>query len=240
MYEHLMNETNADLREIEKFEELAQRWWDPDGELRTLHAINPLRLDYIDERAGIAGKQIVDVGCGGGLLAESLAERGGRVTGIDLAETPINVARAHLGETGRHVDYRRVGTEAFAEEAAERFDIVACMELLEHVPDPAREIAAVARLARPGGSVFLSTVNRTPRAFALAVVGAEYILGMLPRGTHDYSRFFRPAELDRVCRRHGLIPRALTGITYNPLTRRFHTSRDVSVNYLAWYQRGPA
>lgn len=223
---------NADPAEVAKFDAAAARWWDPEGNFKTLHDINPLRLDFIDRRAGLDGSTVVDVGCGGGILAESMAGRGARVTGIDLAESALAVARIHLLETGREVEYRAISVEAFADEAPASADCVTCMELLEHVPDPASVVAACARLVRPGGHVFLSTINRNPKAYLHAILGAEYLLRMLPTGTHDYARFIRPSELGHWLRDAGLELRELSGMTYNPLTRHYALARDVSVNYL--------
>jgi len=229
---------NVDPGEIAKFEALASRWWDPDSEFKPLHDINPLRLDFIDARAGLAGKRVVDVGCGGGLLAEAMAHRGARVTGIDLGEAPLAVARLHAEESGVEVDYRHVSVEALAEEAPGRFDVVTCLEMLEHVPDPASVVRACAALAKPGGQVFFSTLNRNPKAYALAILGAEYLLRMLPRGTHDYAKFIRPAELAAWCREAGLEVREQNGLVYHPVTRRYRLSeRDVSVNYLMHCRR---
>jgi len=228
-----MPDLNADPAELKKFESIASRWWDPTSEFRPLHEINPLRLDYVDQRASLAGKRVLDVGCGGGILAEGMASRGAQVTGIDLGEANIEVARLHLLESGLDVDYRCVAVEALAAEQPGSFDVVTCMELLEHVPDPAATIAACARLVRPGGHVFLSTVNRTPAAYLLGVVGAEYVLGLLPRGTHDYARFIRPAELTRWLRAAGLDPVALAGVRYNPFTHHASLGGGLDVNYLA-------
>jgi 2-polyprenyl-6-hydroxyphenyl methylase/3-demethylubiquinone-9 3-methyltransferase len=226
-------DANVDPREIGKFEELAARWWDPESELKTLHAINPLRLDYVDRSAGLAGKRVLDVGCGGGLLAEAMATRGAEVTGIDLGELPLRVAELHTLESGVAVKYRRISAEALAAEQPASFDAVTCMELLEHVPNPASVVAACGRLVRPGGRVFFSTLNRNPKAYLFAIVGAEYLLGMLPKGTHDFARFIRPSELDRWVRAGGLRSIDMTGITYNPLTQEYHLDRDdLDVNYL--------
>ncbi|MGE0372338.1 MAG: bifunctional 2-polyprenyl-6-hydroxyphenol methylase/3-demethylubiquinol 3-O-methyltransferase UbiG [Gammaproteobacteria bacterium] len=223
---------NADAVEIAKFDAMASRWWDPGGPFKTLHDINPLRLGFIDARARLAGKDVIDVGCGGGLLAEAMAERGARVSGIDLAESSLAVARLHLLETGRQVDYRRISAEELAAGSPATAHVVTCMELLEHVPDPDTLVAACARLARPGGSVFFSTLNRTPKAYLFAIVGAEYLLRMLPQGTHDYARFIRPSELGHWLRAAGLEVRELVGLGYNPLTRRYSLGRDVDVNYM--------
>ncbi|MFG6137034.1 bifunctional 2-polyprenyl-6-hydroxyphenol methylase/3-demethylubiquinol 3-O-methyltransferase UbiG [Halomonas sp. B23F22_10] len=229
---------NVDAAEIAKFEALAHRWWDTDGEFKPLHEINPLRLDFIDARAGLAGHRVLDVGCGGGILAEAMAHRGAEVTGIDLGEAPLAVARLHAEETGASVDYRQVSVEAMAEAHAGEFDVVTCLEMLEHVPDPASVIRACARLVKPGGQVFFSTINRNPKAYALAVVGAEYLLRMLPRGTHDYAKFIRPSELAGWCREAGLAVCEQSGLTYQPLTRRYRLSAtDVSVNYLMHCRR---
>jgi 2-polyprenyl-6-hydroxyphenyl methylase/3-demethylubiquinone-9 3-methyltransferase len=225
---------NVDRGEIAKFESLAHRWWDAAGEFRTLHDINPARLAYIVERCTPAGRRAVDVGCGGGLLAEALARAGAEVVGIDMGEAPLAVARLHAAETGTSVDYRHTTAEALAAAEAGRFDVVTCLEMLEHVPDPASVVEACARLARPGGHVFFSTINRNPKAWALAVVGAEYVLGLLPRGTHDYAKFITPAELARAVRGAGLDVVEIAGMTYNPFTRRVALGAgvDVDVNYL--------
>ncbi len=224
---------NVDPVEIAKFEQLASRWWDPGSEFKPLHDINPLRLDYIDSRAGLAGKRVLDVGCGGGILAESMALRGAQVTGIDLGEAPLAVARLHLLESGAQVDYRHISAEQLATEQAAGFDVVTCMEMLEHVPDPAASIAACAQLVKPGGTVFFSTINRNPKAYLLAILGAEYLLRLLPRGTHDYRKFIRPSELESWARAAGLTLRDLTGMDYNPLTRQYSLGSNLAVNYLA-------
>jgi 2-polyprenyl-6-hydroxyphenyl methylase/3-demethylubiquinone-9 3-methyltransferase len=223
---------NVDAAEIAKFEALASRWWDPEGEFRPLHQINPLRLAHIDSRAALAGKRVVDVGCGGGILAESMAELGALVTGIDMGLAPLEVARLHLLESGLDVDYRHTTAERLAEEEAGSWDVVTCMEMLEHVPDPAGTAAACARLTRPGGHVFFATINRNPKSYLFAVLGAEYLLRMLPKGTHDYAKFIRPSELGEWARRAGLEAREVTGMVYNPLTRRFSLGTDVDVNYI--------
>ncbi|SDO06264.1 3-demethylubiquinone-9 3-methyltransferase [Halomonas shengliensis] len=229
---------NVDPGEIAKFEALAGRWWDREGEFKPLHDINPLRLDFIDARAGLAERRVLDVGCGGGILAEGMAHRGAEVTGIDLGEAPLGVARLHAEESGLAIDYRRVSVEALAEQAPGSFDVVTCLEMLEHVPDPASVVRACASLVKPGGQVFFSTLNRNPKALALGVVAAEYLLRLVPRGTHDYKRFIRPAELAGWCRQAGLAVREQSGLVYNPLTRRYrlHPS-DVSVNYLMHCRR---
>ena len=224
---------NVDPSEIAKFSALAHRWWDPTSEFRPLHEINPLRLGHIERLAGgFAGKRVVDVGCGGGILAEAMAARGAEVTGIDLGEKPLKVAALHALESGAKVAYRLVSAEALAEEEPAAFDVVTCMEMLEHVPDPASTVAACARLAKPGGWVFFSTINRNPKSFLFAIVGAEYVLGLLPKGTHEYARFIRPSELAHWCRDAGLDLVEMRGMEYNPLTRRYGFSGDTGVNYL--------
>lgn len=231
-------ENNVDPRELEKFNSIASRWWDPEGEFKPLHQINPLRLDYIERCAGgLNGRRVLDVGCGGGLLAEGMAQRGAEVVGIDLAERGLQVARLHALETGATVSYQAVTAESLAGERPDEFDLVTCLEMLEHVPEPAAVIRACARLVRPGGSVVFSTLSRNPKAYLLAVLGAEYVLRLLPKGTHDYRQFIRPSELDRWARAQGLALRDLTGLNYNPLTRRHRLTGDVSVNYLAHYLR---
>ena len=223
---------NADPVELQKFGDLAHRWWDPESEFRPLHEINPLRLDWIDSIATLSGKTVLDVGCGGGILSEGMATRGATVTGIDLGEKALNVARLHLHESGLVVDYRLVSAEAMAEAHPGEFDVVTCLEMLEHVPDPQSIVAACAHLVKPGGDVFFSTLNRNPKAYLLVIIGAEYLLRLLPRGTHDYARFIKPSELARQCRQAGLEFRSLTGMTYNPLTKHYALSRDTDVNYL--------
>ncbi len=234
-----MSTINADPAELQKFSELAHRWWDPASEFKPLHEINPLRLDWIERRAGLAGKKVVDVGCGGGLLSEGMASRGAEVTGIDLSEKALGVARLHLYESGQKVDYRLTSAEDFAAAHEGTFDIVTCLEMLEHVPDPASTIAACARLVRPGGDVFFSTLNRNLKAYVLAIIGAEYVLNMLPRGTHDYAKFIRPSELVRHCRNSGLDTVELTGLHYNPLSRVYSLGGNTDVNYLI-HTRRPA
>jgi 2-polyprenyl-6-hydroxyphenyl methylase/3-demethylubiquinone-9 3-methyltransferase len=223
---------NADPAELEKFSSLAHRWWDPQGEFRPLHEINPLRLEWIDRHAQLAGKAVIDVGCGGGILAEAMAQRGARVTGIDLSEKGLKVAELHLLESKLDVTYRKAMAEEFAAENPGAFDVVTCMELLEHVPQPESMVAACARLVRPGGLVFFSTINRNPKSYLFAVIGAEYVLNLLPKGTHDYMRFIKPSELSRWSRGAGLRPEELVGMTYNPLTRRYRLGSDCDVNYL--------
>ena len=223
---------NADPAELEKFSNLAHRWWDPEGEFRPLHDINPLRLDWIAGHAALEGASVLDVGCGGGILAEAMARRGARVTGIDLSEKALRVAQLHLHESRLSIEYLSVSVEDHAATHAGEFDVVTCMELLEHVPDPASMVAACARLVRPGGQVFFSTINRNPKSYLFAVVGAEYVLRLLPKGTHDYMRFIKPSELARWCRAAGLRPDELIGMTYNPITRRYRLGSDCDVNYL--------
>jgi 2-polyprenyl-6-hydroxyphenyl methylase/3-demethylubiquinone-9 3-methyltransferase len=228
-----MNSANYDPAELAKFSALAHRWWDPTSEFRPLHEINPLRLGHIERQVGgLTGKRVLDVGCGGGILAEAMAARGAQVTGIDLAERALKVAMLHRLEVGSAVDYRLVSAEDLAAEAPGSFDVITCMEMLEHVPQPASVVAACARMARPGGWVVFSTINRNPKSFLFAIVGAEYVLRLLPRGTHEYARFIRPSELTRDCRAAGLTVSDVTGMTYNPVTRRYALGRDVDVNYL--------
>ena len=229
-----MTHHNVDPTEISKFEELAARWWDPHSEFRPLHEINPLRLGYIEEQAGgLEGKKVLDVGCGGGILAESMAARGAEVTGIDMGESNLEVAKLHLLESGLEVDYRKLPAEKLAEEQPGHFDVVTCMEMLEHVPDPGSVIRACATLAKPGAQVFFSTINRNTKSYLFAIIGAEYLLHLLPKGTHDYSRFIRPSELDRWICKAGLETRDITGMTYNPFTRIYALDpEDVDVNYL--------
>jgi 2-polyprenyl-6-hydroxyphenyl methylase/3-demethylubiquinone-9 3-methyltransferase len=223
---------NVDHTELEKFSALAHRWWDPNSEFKPLHDINPLRLDLIDREAALAGKRVVDVGCGGGILAEAMAARGADVVGIDLAEKGLKVAQLHLLESGCRVDYRHMDAEALAAAEPGSFDVVTCMEMLEHVPDPASTVAACARLTRPGGPLFFSTINRNPKSYLFAIIGAEYVLKLLPRGTHEYEKFIRPSELSGYCRDAGLEPGTITGMTYNPLTRVYALGRDASVNFI--------
>src|SRR5688572_26660853 len=223
---------NADPAELEKFGELAHRWWDPQGEFRPLHEINPLRLAWIEGLAPLAGKTVLDVGCGGGILAEAMARLGARVTGIDLAEKPLKVAQLHLAESGVAVDYQLTSAEVLAAARPAQFDVVTCMELLEHVPEPSSTVAACAKLAKPGGRVFFSTINRNPKAYLFAVLGAEYLLKLLPMGTHDYARFIKPSELAQAARAAGLRELEFKGMSYNPLARTYSLGEDCSVNYL--------
>ncbi|WP_148254010.1 bifunctional 2-polyprenyl-6-hydroxyphenol methylase/3-demethylubiquinol 3-O-methyltransferase UbiG [Aidingimonas lacisalsi] len=224
---------NVDDVEIAKFEALASHWWDSQGEFKPLHDINPLRLDFIDSRADLAGKRVLDVGCGGGILSEAMAHRGAQVTGIDMGREPLAVARLHQQESGVEVEYRQVSVETMATEHPGAYDVVTCLEMLEHVPDPASVVRACATLVKPDGHVFFSTINRNPKAYAFAILGAEYVLSLLPRGTHDYHKFIRPSELSSWCRHTGLQVREQCGLTYNPVTRRYRlATHDVSVNYL--------
>ena len=233
--------TNADPQELAKFSDLAHKWWDPESEFRPLHQINPLRLDWIDQLASIQGKRVVDVGCGGGILAESMARRGAHVLGIDLADRPLKVAQLHAMEGGvANLEYRSVAAEALAAEQPGQFDVVTCMEMLEHVPDPASVIQACTDMVKPGGWVFFSTLNRNPKSFLLAIVGAEYVLKLLPKGTHDYARFITPAELNRWIREAGLDTFQMKGLEYNPLTRIYKLSSDTSVNYLVACRKAAA
>jgi len=228
---------NVDHAEISKFAELASRWWDPHSEFKPLHEINPLRLDYIDRIASLAGKRVLDVGCGGGILSESMAARGAEVTGIDMGEAPLQVARLHLLESGLEVNYERIPVERLAEERPQGFDVVTCMEMLEHVPDPASVVRSCAHLVKPGGHVFFATLNRNPKSFLFAIIGAEYLLRLLPKGTHDFAKFIRPSELDAWIREAGLTSLDITGLSYNPLTHTYKLGRDVDVNYMVHSQK---
>jgi 2-polyprenyl-6-hydroxyphenyl methylase/3-demethylubiquinone-9 3-methyltransferase len=227
---------NVDQAEVHKFEQLATRWWDPEGDFRPLHELNPVRLHYLDTRVGLSGKRIADVGCGGGILAEAMAQRGASVVGVDASASSLRIARLHQLESGTQVEYRLRTAEEFAREEPGRFDVVTCMELLEHVPTPMAVVRACAQLVRPGGQVFFSTLNRNFKSYLFAILGAEYILGWLPRGTHDYGRFIRPSELDSWARLARLTLRELMGVSYHPLTRTYYLSKDIDVNYLAWLQ----
>ena len=224
--------SNVDAAEIAKFSELAHRWWDPNSEFRPLHEINPLRLKWIDQQFPLAGKRVLDVGCGGGILTEAMAGLGAQVTGIDLSEKALKVAKLHLYESGRSVDYQLVSAEDFAAQHAGEFDVVTCMEMLEHVPEPASVVAACSRLVKPGGWVFFSTLNRNPKSYLFAILGAEYILNLLPRGTHEWGKFIKPAELARMAREARLDTQQLIGMTYNPLTKIYKLEADTDVNYL--------
>jgi 2-polyprenyl-6-hydroxyphenyl methylase/3-demethylubiquinone-9 3-methyltransferase len=225
--------SNADPQELDKFSALAHRWWDPEGEFAPLHDINPLRLEWIASRAALQGARVLDVGCGGGILTEAMAQRGARVKGIDLSDKGLAVARLHKLESGVEVDYESIAVEQLAAREPDSYDVVSCLELLEHVPDPATTVAACAAAARPGGKLFFSTLNRNLKSYLFAVVGAEYVLNLLPRGTHDYARFIRPSELAKACRDAGLEVREMTGMTYNPFTRQYALdTNDTDVNYL--------
>jgi len=232
---------NYDPQEIRKFEELASRWWDPNSEFKPLHEINPLRLNYIDQFAQIGGKKVVDIGCGGGILSDSMAAHGAAsVTGIDMGAAPLNVARLHQLESGQEVDYRQITAEALAEEQPCSYDIVTCMEMLEHVPEPESIVNACFKLVKPGGHVFFSTINRNPKSYLFAIIGAEYLLRMLPKGTHDYRKFIRPSELHEWSRHAGLDVKDLSGMSYNPFTRVYSLGKDIDVNYLIHAQRPAA
>ena len=229
---------NVDHSEIAKFEAIAERWWDFDGEFKPLHDINPLRLDFIAQHAqGLAQKRAVDIGCGGGILAESMAKLGAQVTGIDMGQEPLNVAKLHALESGVKVDYQLSTAEAFSENHSEQFDVVTCMEMLEHVPEPESVIAAAARLAKPGANVYFSTLNKTTKAYLLAILGAEKVLKMVPEGTHDHSKFIRPSQLIAWAEQQGLKVRHSAGLSYNPLTKQFTLNNDVSVNYILHFEK---
>lgn len=223
---------NVDPQEVAKFSDLAHRWWDPSSEFKPLHEINPLRLGWIDHLAPVSARKVLDVGCGGGILTEAMAQRGGKVKGIDLSERALKVAALHQLESKVAVDYEKIPAEELAAREPGQYDIVTCMELLEHVPDPASTVAACAALARPGGHLFFSTINRNPKSYLFAIIGAEYILRMLPRGTHDYARFIKPSELAQFCRAAGLEIRDITGMTYNPITKVYALGPDSDVNYI--------
>jgi len=228
-----MNTTeNADPIELEKFSDLAHRWWDPNSEFKPLHDINPLRLDYIDRLVPLAGKRVVDVGCGGGILTEAMAEKGADVMGVDLGDKALAVAKLHLLESGRKVDYRKIAAEDLAEQMPGAFDVVTCMEMLEHVPDPESIVRACAQMAKPGGTVVFSTLNRNPKSYLFAIIGAEYVLNLLPRGTHDYARFVKPSELAAWTRAAGLEVTDVTGMSYNPMRKTYSLGRDTGVNYI--------
>ena len=234
MTEHTLN---FDPQEIAKFEELASRWWDPDSEFKPLHEINPLRLEYIDRRSSLKGKTVVDIGCGGGILAESMALKGANVLGIDMGKAPLSVAQLHKLESGAELDYQQITAEELADKEPGKYDIVTCMEMLEHVPDPASVIAACSKLVKPDGHVFFSTINRNPKSYLFAIVGAEYIMQMLPKGTHDYSKFIKPSELESWARAADLHLRELTGMSYNILSKKYSLGHDVDVNYLMHTQK---
>jgi 2-polyprenyl-6-hydroxyphenyl methylase / 3-demethylubiquinone-9 3-methyltransferase len=231
---------NADPAELQRFADIAHRWWDPQGAMRPLHELNPLRLDWIDRHAALAGKRVLDVGCGGGVLAEAMATKGAQVTGIDLTAKLLKVAELHALESGVSVEYRHGTAEDLAQKEPGRYDVVTCMEMIEHVPDPASVVRACADLVRPGGWVFFSTINRNPKSFLFAIIGAEYVLGLLPRGTHEYAKFIKPSELGRYVRDARLTTAELIGMTYNPITRRFALEADTDVNYLLACRRPAA
>jgi 2-polyprenyl-6-hydroxyphenyl methylase/3-demethylubiquinone-9 3-methyltransferase len=228
----MSDQINVDPQELDKFSQLAHRWWDPNSEFKPLHDINPLRLGWIAERAALAGRRVLDVGCGGGILSESMALRGAEVTGIDLADKPLKVAQLHLLESGNQVDYRKIAVEDLARQQPEHYDVVTCMEVLEHVPDPASQVRACAALLKQGGDAFFATINRNPKSFLFAIVGAEYVLRLLPRGTHEYEKLIRPSELAGFCRGAGLTVADMVGMTYNPFTKVYALGRDTDVNYI--------
>lgn len=230
------NNPNVDPLELEKFSQLAHRWWDPNSEFKPLHEINPLRLNYIDRHARLDGKTVLDVGCGGGILSESMAERGADVTGIDLGDKALKVAKLHLLESGIKVNYRKIAVETLAGEQPHHYDVITCMEMLEHVPDPESTVRACAELAKPGGWVFFSTINRNPKSYLFAVIGAEYVLNLLPKGTHDYAKFIKPSELARIARAAGLYGEEIIGMTYNPITKVYALGRDTDVNYIMGFR----
>jgi 2-polyprenyl-6-hydroxyphenyl methylase/3-demethylubiquinone-9 3-methyltransferase len=229
--------TNVDPNEVAKFEALANGWWDTEGESKPLHEINPLRLDYIKTKCSLYNKQVIDVGCGGGILSEALAKNDATVTGIDMGEMPLNIARLHALEAGLNINYQQITAEQKAQQSSNEFDLVTCMEMLEHVPDPVSVIRACAQLVKPGGDVFFSTLNRHPKSYLFAIVGAEYLLKMLPKGTHDYKRFIRPSEMASWCRQAGLEVADICGLSYNPLTKNYSLGTDVKVNYLMHCRR---
>ena len=236
-----LKKLNVDRAEVAKFEALASRWWDRESEFKPLHDINPLRTNYIDRHASLAGKKVLDVGCGGGILSEAMAQRGADVTGIDMGEAPLNIAKLHALESGVSVKYQQIPVEQLAEEMPASFDVVTCLEMLEHVPDPASIIQACYKLVKPGGMVFFSTINRNPKAYAMAIIGAEYIMRMLPAGTHDYDKFIKPSELTRWCRAADLSVLDMTGMIYNPLTQEYSLKdQDVDLNYLVATRREDA
>ncbi len=232
MTQQSTSNANVDPSEIAKFEALANRWWDKESEFKPLHDINPLRLNYIDERAVLAGKKVIDIGCGGGILSEGMAQRGADVVGIDMGEAPLAVARLHGLESGVEVDYRQTTVEALAEKEAGTYDVVTCLEMLEHVPQPASVVAACAKLLKPGGHLFLSTINRNPKSYLFAIVGAEHILKLLPKGTHEYKKFIKPSELSLYVRKAGLDFHDIIGLTYNPILKHYKLAHDVDVNYM--------
>ncbi len=229
--------TNVDPEEIAKFEDLAYRWWDKDSEFKPLHDINPLRLNFINERAELHGKKVLDVGCGGGILTESMAAKGASVKGIDLGKAPLSVAQLHAKENAYDINYEMISAEEIAQREAEHYDVVTCLEMLEHVPDPESIVRSCTQLVKPGGHVFFSTINKNPKAYMFAIIGAEYVLNLLPKGTHEYSKFIRPSQLDRWCRQNRLTSKEITGMSYNPVTQHYWLNSDVSVNYLLHCQK---
>ncbi len=228
----MTNTTNVDAVELNKFSELAHKWWDKNSEFKPLHDINPLRLNYIDSAVSLKAKTVLDVGCGGGILSEAMAEKGAKVTGIDLGEKALKVAQLHSLESSVEVDYRLISVEALAEDQPESYDVITCLEMLEHVPNPSSIVKACAKLVKPGGHVFFSTINRNPKAYLFAVIGAEYLLNILPRGTHDYQKFIKPSELARWMRDYGLQLQHQIGMTYNPITKHYRLENDTTVNYI--------
>ena len=232
-----MSTENFDPEEIAKFEELAYRWWDKDSEFKPLHDINPLRLNFIDERISLAGKKVLDVGCGGGILSESMANRGAVVKGIDLGKAPLSVAKLHAQESNVEVDYEMISAEDIAAREPESYDVITCLEMLEHVPAPEKIVEACSTLVKPGGHVFFSTINRNPKSYLFAVIGAEYILNLLPKGTHEYAKFIRPSELDHWMRASKLSNQEIIGMSYNPITKHYWLGSDVSVNYLVFCKK---
>lgn len=232
-----MTSLNSDDSEIAKFSDLAHRWWDPESEFKPLHVINPLRLEWIDSRTELSGKRVLDIGCGGGILAESMARKGALVTGIDLSDKALAVARLHLLESALSVQYEKISAEDLAVQQAESFDVITCMEMLEHVPDPSSIVRACERLVKPDGYIFFSTLNRNLKSYLLAIIGAEYVLNMLPRGTHDYSKFIKPSELSGYMRKAGINPREIVGLTYNPFSKTYRLCSDTSTNYMVFSQK---
>jgi 2-polyprenyl-6-hydroxyphenyl methylase/3-demethylubiquinone-9 3-methyltransferase len=228
---------NVDELEIKKFEALASRWWDPNSEFRPLHEINPLRVNFISQQINLAGKDVLDIGCGGGILAEAMVHHGANVTAIDLAEASLAVARLHQLESKLAIDYQNISAEALAEKSEQQFDVITCLEMLEHVPDPSSIVEACFRMVKPGGLVFFSTINRNPKSYLFAIVGAEYVLNLLPKGTHEYSKFIRPSELAAWSRNAGLQLQEQIGLAYNPISKNYSLHKNVDVNYLAFYKR---
>ena len=228
---------NVDDIEIRKFEELASRWWDPNSEFKPLHEINPLRMNYISQQINLANKKVLDIGCGGGILAEAMAFHGANVTAIDLAEASLSVAKLHQLESKQDIDYRNISAESLAIQEPEQYDVITCLEMLEHVPDPSSIVNACFKLAKPGGQVFFSTINRNPKSYLFAIIGAEYILNLLPRGTHDFAKFIRPSELAAWCRESQLNLKDQIGMSYNPIIKKYSLGKNIDVNYIAFYQK---